>query len=366
MEKLEAKVMKRIRVLIAEDSALMRKYLVEIISSSSLFEVIHVARNGEEAVNKTLELKPDVVAMDINMPIMDGISAMQMIMMKRPTPVVMISSLTQRGALTTLEALELGAIDYVSKPEGTISINIRNKKQEILEKLENAANSNIKQLRIRSPQVSREPYQKTKNKLNRTQIMTDEIKYYTIIGVSTGGPNTLLEILPHLPENFPSPVIVVQHMPEKFTASFAQRLHQYCKMSAKEAITRDVLEPGTIYVAKGNKQIHFEKKLGSDRVRIRLSDKPTTIYTPSIHNAMSSLTTIVPYKKTIGVLLTGIGDDGADMMVKIRQNGGYTIAESHETAVVYGMPKEAYQRGGAEWVLPCNKIAQKLLECVEG
>ncbi|AEM79562.1 protein-glutamate methylesterase/protein-glutamine glutaminase [Thermoanaerobacter wiegelii] len=356
---------KKIRVLVVDDSAFMRKCLKDILENEEDIEVIDTARDGNEAVKKAVELRPDVITLDINMPVMDGLTALQYIMSLAPCPVVIISSLSTEGALTTFEALELGAVDFVAKPGGTISLGIKQLADEIVSKVRIAALSN-KEL-ISSPRTFKKSLKRKKyditGKTYENKIVKNEI--VVVIGVSTGGPKTLMEILPYLPSDFPAAVLVVQHMPPGFTQSFAQRLDQSCNLKVKEAEDRAIVEPGTIIIARGGWHLVLERDSRSSKLITKLTQKPEeALYKPSINVTMKSVLENVDGRNIIGVLLTGMGDDGADMMVEIRKRGGLTIAESQETAIVYGMPREAVERGGAEIVAPAYKISDILLKKV--
>lgn len=347
----------QIRVLVVDDSALMRRYLTEILEGDPAIRVVGTARDGEEAVLAALSLRPDVITLDINMPKMDGLTALQYIMAQAPCPVLVISSLTQKGALTTFEALELGAVDYIAKPEGTVSLGIKDLSAEIVSKVKAVARANLRHVRKVGPQPGR-----TKRPCPPARSPVEVTEKVVVIGVSTGGPKTLMDILPQLPGDFPAPVVVVQHMPAHFTAAFAQRLNQHCALQVKEAADEDILQPGWVLVAPGGYHLKVRKKLGSAEIKCRLSREPETLYVPSVSVTFSSLLDVVGARCLIGVLLTGMGNDGANEMVKIRQGGGFTIAEAEETAVVWGMPREAIERGGATLVLPSYAIAQALVE----
>ncbi len=349
---------RKIRVLIADDSALMRRELRKLLESDPAFEVLEAARDGQEAVDKAKRLAPDVVALDINMPVMDGLTALQLIMMESPCPVVMISSLTMEGALTSYEALELGAVDFIGKPGGTISKNIDQIAFDIIAKLKAAASARMSNIRIR-----RKPQRYDTTQKNKPAAPKGKGKI-VIIGQSTGGPNVIMDIIPAFPADLGVPVIIIQHMPANFTSSFASRLDQYCALPFKEVAAGDIITAGQGYLAKGDvNMILVPRGMGKPGEMVRLTHTPDTLHKPSVNVAMDSVLKLYG-ANTIGVLLTGMGDDGADAMVAIRGAGGRTIAESEETCVVFGMPKEAIMRGGAEFVLPSHKIGEKIVALV--
>ncbi len=352
-----------IKVVIADDSALMRREIKKILESDPEIEVVAVARNGQDAVQLTQQHDPDVVALDINMPVMDGLTALQHIMMESPRPVVMVSSLTQEGALTTYEALELGAVDFVGKPGGTISRDIGKVGDEIIYKIKAAARANksrLGRLRTRRNTGRSEP-RRSRSRATRTE------GKIVVIGQSTGGPNTIMDILPILPEDLGAPVIIVQHMPASFTPSFAQRLDKNCAFPFKEAARGDVIMPDHGFLAPGDLHLLLAPRgLGRSGALVRLSPEPSdTLHTPSVDVTMMSVLELYGGPNIVAVLLTGMGADGAEAMAAIRKAGGRTIAESEETCVVFGMPREAIARGGAEFVLPSYKIGEKIIELVQ-
>lgn len=349
-------------MLIVDDSALMRKILKKILEEDSRLEVIDSARDGEEAIEKNFYLSPDVITMDINMPKMDGLTALQYIMNTSPCSVVILSSLSKRGAMVTYEALELGAVDFIAKPEGTVSVNLEDIGEEIRRKVLAAAEASWQNSRRL---VSRRQKKKV-SVLPSATSGSAQLNKVVFIGVSTGGPKTLGEILPYLPAGFPAPVVVVQHMPEGFTRYFAERLDGMCALKVVEAENGQELEKGKIYVAKGGCQLGFEKRLGHDGIFLRLSKEPKTLYVPSVSFSLGSLRKCISDKQIVAAILTGMGDDGADEMVKVRAGGGFTIAESRETAVVWGMPREAWERGGAEVLAPFYEIADFIIQGVNG
>ena len=349
----------KIRVLVVDDSALMRKTLREILGTDREIEVVGTARDGEDAVLKARELVPDVITMDVNMPLMDGLTSMQYILEEFPDmPVLILSSITTDGALITFEALELGAFDYIPKPSGTVSSNIYVIGKEIIAKVKAAYGYSRKSglrrriLSARNPLPVRPVYTPRKNKDPET------VSKVVVIGTSTGGPKTLSEILPMLPAELDASIIIVQHMPASFTSSFAKRLDNESPFSFKEARSGEKVADGKGYLAPGG--FHTVVK----RERLRLTTSPETLFMPSVNVTMESVLECFGPRKTIGVLLTGMGDDGADAMVKIRRAGGITIAEDESTAIVFGMPREAIERGGAEIVAPAYQIAEEIIKAV--
>jgi two-component system chemotaxis response regulator CheB len=349
--------MARIRVLVADDSALMRQTFKRIISSSADFDLVGLARDGEDAVAKARELRPDVVSMDINMPKLDGITALQIILQEKICPVVMVSSLTQQGTATTFECLELGAFDFVAKPDGTVSSNMGAVADELISKLKAAASRGILDRQQRNRE-RRKPYQAPAPRAfeNITR------KRAIAIGISTGGPATLQEVLPQIPADLPASLFLVQHMPPAFIASFARRLDEHCALRVVEGRSGMVVEPSVCYVAPGGMHLCLHRKMTGEVV-IRTPTTPATLFVPSVGVMMASVLNIYG-ADTIGVLMTGIGDDGADQMVAIKQAGGHTIAESEQTAVVYGMPREAVERGGACVVAPSHDVAGEIVRAV--
>lgn len=358
--------MKKFGVLIADDSALMRRVLKKIIDEDDRLFVAGTARDGEDAIIKARELRPDVISMDINMPVKDGLSALAEIMAEEICPVVMVSSLTQKGAEATFEALELGAFDYVAKPEGTVSADMSLVAREIVRKLKAAAKSNLMSSLARRREIRRGASTlpgKRPSPPKRTRRTGSVLTHKAVaIGVSTGGPKILFDVLPLLPADLNAVVLVVQHMPESFTSSFADRLDHYCQIPFVEGKAGLTLEPGKGYLARGGSHLVLYKK-GNREVVIRNSTRPDHQFMPSVDVMMHSVLEIYG-NRTIGVLMTGMGTDGAEGMVSIKAAGGFTIAESEESAIVFGMPQEAIKRGGASIVVPNWRIAEKIVQAV--
>jgi two-component system, chemotaxis family, protein-glutamate methylesterase/glutaminase len=349
----------KIRVLIADDSALMRQKLRQIIEADREFEVVAVARDGEDAIVKARELRPDVVSLDINMPKLDGIGVLQMILSERICPVVMVSSLTQKGALTTFECLELGAFDFVAKPDGTVSSNLILLADQIRSKLKVAAvGGTLKRLISRREQRISHPAPAAKL---RSSSVASGYKAVAL-GISTGGPVTLMDVLPLIPAGVNAALFLVQHMPGSFIRTFVQRLNEACHIEVVEAEAGAPVRPGVCYVAPGEHQLTLYRKTNGDVV-IRTPTQPQTLFTPSVDVMMKSV--LQTYgSDTVGVLMTGIGNDGAEQMVAITEAGGHTIAESEESAVVYGMPRQAIENGGARVVAPSWQIANEILKAL--
>ena len=347
-----------IKVLIADDSALMRKMLKRILEMDPEIEVVAAARDGNDVVEKAREYLPDVVTMDVNMPGQDGITALQYIVDEKICPVVMVSSLTQEGAVTTFEALELGAFDFIGKPGGTVSSNMDNVAAELLSKVKLAA-SLKKKGRI-SDRLSRSR--------KRSEI---KLKSYSsggratravAMGISTGGPKVIYEVLPLLPPDINAALFLVQHMPPNFTSTYVKRLNDACQLEVVEAQAGMKVEKGVLYVGSGGRHLNLIKTATGD-IMVRLASKPEHLFIPSVSVMMESVLNVYG-ARTVGVIMTGMGNDGADAMVNIRKAGGITIAESEESAIVYGMPGETVKRGGAEIVVPIWNIAAEIIKAV--
>lgn len=349
-----------LKLLVVDDSALMRRQLSQLFEAEGDF-TIRLARNGREAVEENLAWQPDVITLDINMPEMDGLTALAEIMATRPVPVVMVSSLTEKGALATLEALALGAVDYVAKPGGTISLSIVEIKGELVAKVRAAVCA--KPRRRGSSLTGRLREEREKAKMAKPAFVRGslgQVPGLVVIGVSTGGPSTLEEILPKLPADYPFPVIVAQHMPAAFTGPFARRLDQLCALNVVEVTRPMDVSSGTIYIGKGGADVVVTMRAGKLTVLAKPESKEH-LWHPSVELLGRSVLEYYEAKQVIGVMLTGMGYDGADAFTEIKKRGGRTIAESEETAVVYGMPKELIERGGASLVLPLPKIANQLI-----
>jgi len=346
-----------IKLLIVDDSALMRRQLATLFEAEGDF-TIHQARNGKEAVAANRAFQPDVVTLDINMPEMDGLTALATMMAERPVPVVMVSSLSEKGALATFEALNLGAVDYIAKPGGTISLSIGAIKDELVSKVRTAVRARLQGTSSRRVRARDERAQPAPRPVAaRRGGAADGL---VAIGVSTGGPRTLEDILPLLPLEFPWPVLVAQHMPAAFTQPFADRLNGICPLSVVEATHPTPLEPGTIYIGKGGADMLVARRAGKLMVLAKPENR-AFLWHPSVELLGRSILEHCDPSQVIAVLLTGMGHDGADAFTEIKQRGGRTIAESEASAVVFGMPAELIERGGASMVLPSHRIAAQIV-----
>ncbi|ODN29700.1 chemotaxis response regulator protein-glutamate methylesterase [Fervidobacterium thailandense] len=341
----------KIKVMVVDDSPFMRMILKDIIDQQPDMKVIAVAKDGMEAVELALKHRPDVITMDVEMPKLNGIEAVKEIMKRAPTRIIMVSSLTEEGAEITLLALELGAVDFVTKPSGSVSMDFRKMAPELVQKIRDAMKIGVNQLLSRRKPVSG---------LKVRTIVSGKI---VVIGSSTGGPRSLDLVIPPLPKDFPAPILIVQHMPPGFTKSLAQRLDRISNISVKEAEEGDELKPGWAYVAPGD--FHMGVKY-QDRKGIIYLDKKTEKINnvrPSVDYTLDKVAEI--YKEnTIAVILTGMGKDGTKGAFKVKFFKGIVIAESPETCVVYGMPKAVVEEGYADFVLPADKIPEKLAELV--
>lgn len=350
-----------IKLLIVDDSALMRRLLNTLFQAEGDFS-IRIAHNGKEAVELNREFLPDVVTLDINMPEMDGITALSLIMAERPVPVVMVSSLTEKGALATFEALHLGAVDYVTKPGGTISLSIDEISRTLVSKVRSAARAKVKGAATTRGLAQRLREEREKPPPPRPVTIRRGVgnEGLVIIGVSTGGPRTLEDILPLLPADFPWPVLVAQHMPSSFTKPFADRMNGLCQLTVVEANQPMTVEPGMVYIGKGGADMVLGRRGGILTVLAKPESKEF-MWHPSVELLGRSALECCDPARVIAVMLTGMGYDGADAFTEIKKHGGRTIAESEESAVVFGMPAELIQRGGASLVLTSDRVAKQLI-----
>jgi two-component system, chemotaxis family, protein-glutamate methylesterase/glutaminase len=356
-----------IKLLVVDDSALMRKVLQSLFRDEGDFE-IQLARNGTEALELVRTFDPHVVTLDVQMPEMDGLTCLRQIMIESPRPVVMISALTEEGAEATLEAMELGAIDFVVKPGGTVSLEIDRLGPLLVQKVRAAADAHVHRAlrlaerirhRLRGPAVSRQSDRAPGKSPAKTK--TDLASGLVLIGTSTGGPAALDIVLPQLPPDFPWPVMVAQHMPASFTGHFAQRLDRRCELRVVEVSRPTPLVAGTIYIGRGDADLIVAPR-PTGMMAMSVPERRDYLWHPSVER-MSALEQYEA-RRLVGVMMTGMGRDGAEAMTRLRKQGGRTIAEAESTAIVWGMPGELVRDGGAEVVRPVEDIAATVIEWV--
>lgn len=369
------------KVLVVDDSALMRRLLSAVLTQAGW--TVAAARNGREGVEQLLEWQPDVVTLDINMPEMDGLTALSLMMQARPTPIVMVSSLTEKGAQATMEALALGAVDFIAKPGGTISLSIDDIQALLLEKVRTASRIRLRPGRPAAAMpapVQRAPRPALARPAPASPRTTTSAPAsvspaplrggmgrcpgLVLIGISTGGPRTLEDVLPQLPSDFPWPVLVAQHMPPNFTLAFAQRMDRMCALEVVEVGEPMPLEPGRIHIGRGGTDLVVVERLGRLVAQPR-PESPGHPWHPSADVMVESAMRVLPASQLVGVLMTGMGFDGAQAMAELKARGGRTIAEAESSCVVFGMPSELIQRGGASVVLPSQDVARQLRTWVQ-
>jgi two-component system, chemotaxis family, protein-glutamate methylesterase/glutaminase len=356
---------KKIKVLIIDDSALVRKILSEILGSDNDIAVVGTAPDPLIARKKIKQLNPDVLTLDVEMPHMDGISFLNNLMRLRPMPVVMVSTLTEDGAEITLDALELGAIDFITKPKIDFSNTIQAYSEELIEKVKVASKARVKcnsgNRRSQSKSVKKVEKKKSADailqleKSKRNYKLTDSI---IAIGASTGGTEAIREVLEEMPADSPG-IVITQHIPEKFSASFALRMDSISSMKVFEAIDGQQILPGHVYIAPGGQHMLVEKS--GARYICRLNDGPAVNrHKPSVNVLFRSVANQLG-QNAIGVILTGMGDDGAEGLLEMKQAGAVTIAQDEQSSVVWGMPGEAVKRNAVDDILPLKKIVPKLV-----
>jgi len=355
-----------IRVLCVDDSALMRKLLAKIFASEDDVEVAF-ARDGVEALAQLHELKPDVITLDVQMPRMDGLACLDRIMVERPCPVVMFSALTGEGTEQTLEALSLGAVDFVLKPGGAISLKLDEFGPDLIETVRVASRARVSkshrlaervQLRTARAPTRRQATTPAAERPNPSCAIKGE--RLVLVGSSTGGPPALDAVLGSLPADFPWPVVVAQHIPGSFTAPLARRLDGFCALSVTEVSRPTRLIPGNVYIGRGDADVLVSLRNG-ELIALSSPSNPVYRWHPSVDRLVDSAISALGAERVIGVLMTGMGNDGAAAMRRAYDGGARTIAEAEETAVVWGMPGELVHAGGAEFVEPLDAIADRLI-----
>ena len=365
----------------------MRKVLSDLFNSQSDFQVVGTAVNGQEAIEKVKKFQPDVLTLDVIMPIMDGLNALAVIMEQCPLPVIMISSATQKGTNETIRALALGAVDFVSKAGGAIS-KIDTIKDEILAKCRMAAkaharkNFSASKPLVNKPKLpSEEPTTRRIEVKRRTsyvpaqrptltrpsaepakKIIPGTGKRLVVIGTSTGGPQALQAVITRLPSNLPCGVVVVQHMPAGFTKSLAERLNSISSIAVKEAENDEIIRAGQVYIAPGDYHLRVVPAGGGERKILLSQEARVGNLRPTVNYMYESAAQFG--RDVVSVIMTGMGSDGCDGMKKIKSTGGYSIAQDEESCVVYGMPKAVVDAGLADEVRPLNKIAEAIVDAV--
>lgn len=350
----EVNTTKLVRVLVADDSAFMRTAITRMIESDSGLRVAAIAQSGQEALDKAKTLKPDVITLDVEMPGMNGLDTLRHIMKECPTPVIMVSSLAQEGAEVTLEALEIGAFDYVPKQSSFVSLDIVKIREDLISKIKAAAES-----KKRRPMIAVSRAKPPK----RETVLTAPKNAATIValGTSTGGPKALQEMLPLLPEDLNVPVLIVQHMPPGFTGPFARRLDGMCKINVREAIQEEEIQPGVIYIAPAGQHMTVYRR-GTSKVALRLGQTPAgLLHMPSVDVTMNSVAEVFR-SLTLGVIMTGMGADGAKGMETIKREGGFNVGQDEASCTVYGMPRSAAEAGVLHRVVPLLQIPEQIMQ----
>ncbi|WP_438317653.1 protein-glutamate methylesterase/protein-glutamine glutaminase [Sporosarcina sp. FA9] len=367
------------KALVVDDSAFMRKLISDFLSNHPNIEVIGTARNGKDAIEKVKLLKPDVVTMDVEMPIMDGLEALKEIMAHHPVPVVMLSSTTKEGAENTMLAMEYGAVDFVAKPGGAISLNLIDVEDEIVKKVAAASGVHISKLtRLHNPKsVEKDlvsikikdlnPIAKPlKQEMDQNKgVFIKNAKTFVIIGTSTGGPRALQAVLTQLPAEFAAPILIVQHMPPGFTKSLADRLDTLCNIHVKEAENGEPILSGTAYIAQGGKHLKIKKLGQSYFIHLDDIEPPRSGHRPAVDVLLESAA-VIKEPNYLTVIMTGMGYDGKVGMGILKNNGQtITIAESVQTSVVYGMPKAIVEAGLADEVEDLQDIPKKIMDILK-
>jgi two-component system, chemotaxis family, protein-glutamate methylesterase/glutaminase len=337
-----------VKVLIVDDSALVRQVLERGLSADPMIHVIATAADPYAARDRIVEQRPDVITLDVEMPRMDGVEFLRKLMPQMPIPVVMVSSLTQAGAQATLDALEAGAVDFVAKPGNQFGVGLENMLVELREKVKAARRARVTVAKPRAP-LGHAPADRT---------LKDTTDKVIAIGASTGGTEALREVLSQFPADMPG-TVVVQHMPAKFTEMYAERLNRVCAMEVREAKDGDRVMPGRILLAPGGLQMNIVRRGGQYRVECRGTDRVSG-HCPSVDHLFHSVARDVG-SNAAGVILTGMGADGADGLLKMREAGAATFGQDEATCVVYGMPKVAYERGAVQAQYPLEAIAPAVL-----
>lgn len=350
-----------IKVLVVDDSPFVRKIISDILESDPQIKVIATANNGKTAIFKNREMNPDVITMDIEMPILDGLAALKYIIETNPKPVIMMSVLTQHGAEATFKALDYGAVDFIPKPSSMLSLSVDEIGDLLISKVKQVARFKFNfGKKVSTPGLPQSDASGLSSSDRRIIKPINFSRKIVGIGTSTGGPSALLNVFKGFPKGFPSPVLVVQHMPEGFTKAFSDRLNVCSNLAVKEAEEGDILRPGCGYIAPGHSHMVIEKKGDDGIIRVYKSDKVSG-HRPSIDVLFESIAEFSG-RDTIAAIMTGMGRDGATGIGRIKQKGGFTIAQNEETSVVYGMNRVAVHEGAITEIVPLFDIAKKIIE----
>lgn len=373
-------VLSKVKVLIVDDSAFMRKLISDFLSEHPEIEVVGTARNGEDALKKWRTLRPDVVTLDVEMPVMNGLEVLKVMMKEEPVPVVMLSSTTKEGADTTLQAIHAGAVDFVAKPSGSISIDLHKIKAELVEKVLSASKANLSKLpsdehintgpAVNLPSIPPSLPSLVNSKAQRMSGLgktgkkrENAAKKIVCIGTSTGGPRALQQVLTSLPKDFSAPILIVQHMPAGFTKSLATRLDMLCQITVKEAEEGELLQKGTAYIAPGGYHL-MVKSIGTSLAVNLGQSAPRNGHRPSVDVLFESVSSIKNVSK-ITVVMTGMGSDGSKGLIEMKKNGFVkAIAESQETSIVFGMPKAAIATNLVDEVANVEHIATSIMNYI--
>ena len=345
-----------IRVLVVDDSAFMRTALSRMICSEAGFEVVGTASSGSEALDKISALDPDVVTLDVEMPGLDGVQTLRLIMKQFPRPVIMVSSVTERDADNTFNALAAGAFDYVPKNLSSTSLDILHIRSDLVAKIHAAAQSRRSQAAAileKKPSQPAGPESHARTLSFRPAIVA--------LGVSTGGPKALQEMLPLFPRDLSVPILIVQHMPHGFTAPFAQRLNTLCSVAVREASHGETVQPGVVYLAPAGKHMRVERLSPSQTILCLNTHPEDCLHIPSANVLMNSVAAAY-HNLALGVIMTGMGSDGAEGMRSIFREGGLTIGQDEATCTVYGMPRVCAEMGILSRVVPLSQIPTQILE----
>jgi two-component system, chemotaxis family, protein-glutamate methylesterase/glutaminase len=340
-----------LRVLVVDDSALMRKMIPQILERDSSIHVVGTAMDGAFALKKIQELNPHVITLDLEMPRMDGVETLREITKRFQLPVIVVSAHTTAGATATFKALSLGAFDFVAKPHDALSAHLESIATELIQKIKAAAHARLTKIHIEATAV---PPPRVRKQAHNRELARKVIA----IGISTGGPNALQYMLSQLPADFPAAILIVQHMPEGFTELFARRLDECCNIDVREAQSGDLLLAGRALICPGNRHMKVRRLPLGDIVSLN-DEERVNGHRPSVDVLFRSVASEFG-KDCLGVLMTGMGEDGAEGMNAIKSVGGLTIAQSEDSCVVYGMPKAAIERGYATRVVPLDALANTL------